>query len=91
MAEWRVEYQKCKEDEAYFFKNYCLVNGKRPTEYTVKLFKQYVEYVKDTRVSYKRRARYNPTYYLTHIREYPLKPEDAFVQLNLLEDGPENR
>ena len=36
---WLAEMEKCKADPVYFFANYVLINGKKPTEWQVERFK----------------------------------------------------
>jgi hypothetical protein len=85
---WEEEYKKCKEDEAYFFENYCLINGKKPGKYTVERYRKYLKDCKNSRKMKMRRAgwkSFQMAPYLTSVREYPITPEEAFPQINLLE------
>lgn len=31
LAYWAEEFKKCSADQYYFFSNYCLINGEKPT------------------------------------------------------------
>ena len=57
ILDWKEELRKCKEDEAYFFENYCLIDGKKLGKYTVERFKKYLEDNKVVRKLYRTRIR----------------------------------
>lgn len=74
--DWRKEYKKCKEDPAYFYEHYFKVDGKKPSEYSIKNLNRLIE---ENRV--KRRAILNRSRggnYFQFIIEYPITPEEAF-------------
>lgn len=87
--DWEKELEKCKKDQVYFFENYFLINGQKPTKQQVENMDYYLKLAKDLRYKMLVKAR-NPNNsimrYLTFIREHPLTPEEAFPQKNL-KDG----
>lgn len=39
-----TEIEKCHFDEVYFFENYYLINGRKPTKYEVERFRMFLKH-----------------------------------------------
>lgn len=68
------EYKKCKEDIAYFYENFCTVNGKKPTKYSVENMKKYINTVEFLRLE---KLIFTPREKLW-MMQFPLTVKEAF-------------